>query len=432
MRKVSQRKAFAILSILCTFALSFYLDSALPGWVELMKRRVLEIITLMAVILAGGCSTIKRLPPPGDAMVMAEIPGIPVCRSWGDDALPKKDWRVQLFRDQVQSDPAYDPDAPVHFLAISGGAQEGAFGAGLLKGWSDSGSRPEFRVVTGVSSGAFLAPFAFLGSEYDEVGRTLFSRYSSKDVVETRIFSALFRGESLSDNKKLRKIVSRHFTPVEMEKVAVEYARGRRLFIGSTNLDTVRPVIWDIGAIASSGQPGAYELIIDVIMASSAFPGIFPPQLFRVEQDGELFDELHVDGGPTSQVFIFPISFEIREALEMSGLNGPAHIYVLRNAPIIPRVEEVEPKTIPILKKTAESLVNTIALMDMHHIYLDAQDNQIEFHVAYMPSDFRKPDEVFDPVYMRELFDFAYQQGQRGGEWESEVPGFNQAIKRRR
>ena len=400
--------------------------------VKRMKLKFASHVILVALVCASGCSTIKRLPPPNDAMTMAEIPGFPACRSWGDDALPKAAWRVEHFRDQLQSDPAYDSSAPVHFLAISGGAQEGAFGAGLLAGWSASGSRPEFRVVTGVSSGAFLAPFAFLGSEYDDESRAIFSLYSNKEIVETRFFSALFRGASLSNNKKLRKIIQHHFTPVEMEKIAVEHARGRRLFIGTTNLDTVRPVIWNIGAIASSDHPGAYDLIVDVIMASSAFPGIFPPQLFRVEQNGETFDELHVDGGPTTQVFIFPISFDIRAALEVSGLNGPAHVYVLRNAPIIPKVEAVKPKTFPILRKTAESLVNSMALMDMHYIYLDAKDHQVEFHLAYMPSDFREPDEEFDPAYMRELFDLAYEQGQQGGAWESELPEFQSKRKRRR
>ena len=389
-----------------------------------MKIRVLAIVAPISLLLAAGCSTTDRLPPPNDAMVMAEVPGFPDCRIWGDDALPKSTWRIDGFRDQVQADPAYDPTAPVHFLAISGGAQEGAFGAGLLAGWSASGSRPEFRVVTGVSSGAFLAPFAFLGPDYDDESRALFSLYSSKEIVETRVFSALFRGKSLSDNKKLRKIICRHFTPIEMEKVAVEYARGRRLFIGSTHLDTGRPVIWNIGAIASSGNPGAYDLIIDVIMASSAFPGIFPPQLFRVEQGGEAFDELHIDGGPTSQVFIFPLSFDLRAALKESGLNGPTHIYVLRNASIIPKVEEVKPKTFPILRKTAESLVNSMALMDMHHIYLDAQDNQAEFHLAYMPSTFRDPEDFFDSAYMKDLFDLAFQQAKVGYPWESKPPKF--------
>lgn len=397
-----------------------------------MRLKFLSGVLSAAFVCASGCTSTPRLPPPTDAMTMAEIPGFPDCRSWGDDALPKATWRIEHFREQLQSDPTYDPAAPVHFLAISGGAQEGAFGAGLLAGWSASGSRPEFRVVTGVSSGSFLAPFAFLGSEYDEDSRALFSLYSSKDVVEKQIFSALFRGKSLSDNQKLRTIIRSHFTPIEMEKIAVQHARGRRLFIGTTHLDTVRPVLWNIGAIASSGHPGAYDLIIDVIMASAAFPGIFPPQLFRVEQNGEIFDELHVDGGPTTQVFIFPLSFDIRAALEATGLNGPAHVYVLRNAPIIPEVEAVELKTLPILVKTAESLVNAMALMDIYHIYLEAKDHQLEFHLVYMPSDFREPDEAFDPAYMRELFNIGYQQGKEGGAWESELPEFQNKRKRGR
>ncbi|MEN8254472.1 MAG: patatin-like phospholipase family protein [Verrucomicrobiota bacterium] len=388
--------------------------------------KILQIALPFAIVLAGGCASMKRLPPPDDAMAMAAIPGFPNCRMWGDDSPADEAQRTQRLKEQIQSDPEYDPEAPVHFLAISGGAQEGAFGAGLLAGWSASGTRPEFRVVTGVSSGAMLAPFAFLGPDYDQDCQALFSDYSTKEIVNKRIFSALFRGASLTDNKKLRAILESHFTPVEMEKVAKEYARGRKLFIGSTNLDSTRPVIWDIGAIAASGHPGAYDLIIDVILSSAAFPGVFPPMLFDVEKDGKKFQELHADGGLTTQVFVFPINYNVRHTLHEVGLKGPSHVYVLRNAMLWPRLKAVKPRTLPILEKTAFSLVNAMALMDIHHIYQEAVDNEIEYHLAYMPSDFRDPDEPFDPSYMKELFTLAREQAKGGYPWDAKPPEFQQ------
>ena len=223
---------------------------------------------ILISLLLAGCASMKREAPPSNAYELADIPGIPFARLWGDTPPVSDQPRLELLKKQVKSDPDYDPDAPVHFLAISGGAQEGAFGAGILCGWTAAGTRPEFRVVTGISSGSLLAPFAFLGPEYDFACRELFSEYDTKAVMKTRYFSAIFRGASLSDNKKLRGILMNYFTPKEMEKIATEYKRGRKLYIGSTNLDSIRPVIWDLGAIAASNHPDAYELILDVILAS--------------------------------------------------------------------------------------------------------------------------------------------------------------------
>jgi len=389
-----------------------------------MKTRLFYLIALIAMVLLSGCASMKRQPPPGDALRMAEIPGIPNCRMWGDEAPADEAQRRMLLKQQIVSAPDFDPENDVNVLAISGGAQEGAFGAGVLTGWTASGTRPKFQVVTGISSGSMLAPFAFLGPEYDEVNRALFSKYDTKDVVDARFFSALFRGASLSSNKKLRKILTTHFTPVEMEIVAREYEKGRKLFIGSTHLDSIRPVIWDVGAIAASGRPGAYDLIIDVILASAAFPGVFPPILFDVEQDGKPYQEMHVDGGLTSQVFASALDSDIRKTLEEIGIEGKTHVYILRNAVMWPLVKEVQPSTFPILKQTAYSMVNNMALMNMHYIYLDALDNGLEFHLAYIPSEFRQSDEMYDPPYMNELFDLGFEKAKNGYPWESRLPEF--------
>ncbi len=388
-----------------------------------MKNIFLGLLILGGGLLSG-CVSMERLPSPEDPIAMAEIPGIPECRIWGDDAPANEIERARAARTRLRSDPDFDPKTPIHFLAISGGAQEGAFGGGVLAGWTARGDRPEFKLVTGISSGSLLAPFAFLGSEYDGAIQEIFSRYSTKDIVNKRIFSALFRGTSLSSNEQLRAILKTYFTPVEMKKVAEAYAQGRALYIGSTNLDSVRPVLWDIGRLASSGHPGAYDLIIDIILASAAFPGIFPPILFDVQQNGKAYQELHVDGGLTSQVFAYSINANVKQVLKEIGIKGQVHVYVLRNAPIWPKVSTVKPSSFPILIKTAESMVNSLAKMDIHHIYSDALDNDIKFHLAYMPSDFREPEERFDPSYMKELYEYAFEKAKAGYPWEPNPPEF--------
>lgn len=386
-----------------------------------MQRKLNWLLVSAVGLLLGGCASIKREPPPPDALAMAELPGMPGCRMWGDNPPADEEARRAALVEQIRNAPDFDPADDIHLLAISGGAQEGAFGAGILNGWTAKGDRPQFQVVTGISSGSMLAPFAFLGPDYDFAMKELFSKYDTKDVVDTRIFSALFRGASLSSDKKLRKIIMSYFTPVEMEKVAAEYKKGRKLFIGSTHLDSIRPIIWDIGAIAASGHPDAYERIIDAIMASAAFPGVFPPVMVDVEQDGKSYQEMHCDGGLTSQVFAYALDTDIRKTLDDLGVTGKTHIYVLRNAVIVPKAKEVKPKTIPILSQTAFSFVNTMALMDMQYIYKDALDNGLKFHLAYIPSDFRQPAEMYDPPYMNEVFQYAFGLAEKGYPWESEL-----------
>lgn len=385
----------------------------------------LHIGLLSILLLLTGCASTKRLPPPPEIVTLADIPGMPRCRYWGDDEGPNAAEISKKTRTQITSQPGYRPDAPVHFLAISGGGQEGAFCAGLLAGWSASGERPEFQCVTGVSSGALLAPFAFLGSEYDYVSQELFSKYSTKDIINKRIFSALFSGKSLASNKPLKAVLMSYLTPSVMEEIAKQHARGRRLFVSSTHLDSQRPVIWDLGAIASSGHPGAYDVLINAILASSAFPGVFPPLLVEVEQNGKIYEEMHVDGGLTGQVFITPYNYDIAAALDRLGLHGPAHVYVIRNGTLWPEVTEVKPRNVPILIQTADTFVRSMTFNGMYHIYQDTQKYGLEFYAAYLPVSFRdNPDEPFDKRYMKELFDLAYDSANEGYAWDRKPPEF--------
>lgn len=384
-----------------------------------------------AIVTLIGCSSITRLPAPADPCKLSEIPGIPEVRFWGDDSPPNNIERAATIRKQITSDPAYDRDESIHFLAISGGGQNGAFGAGLLTGWSQAGTRPEFRMVTGISTGSLIAPFAFLGSDYDEAIRDMYTLFSTKDVINKRFVSGIFSADSLSDNAPLRTILKSYFTEAEMALVAKEHARGRRLFVGTTYLDVQRPVIWDIGAIASSAHPDAYALIIDVLLASTAIPGAFPPVYFKAEQDGVVHDELHVDGGVTAQVFISPVSFRMEDALKQAGLHGQAHIYILHNSQIAPDIMHVKPKTMPILSHSLATLLRAQGMGDMFRIYQNAQINGFEYYAASIPDDFREePEEPFDIDYMTDLFKLAFEQAKIGYEWNRKPPEFQHQSSR--
>jgi hypothetical protein len=199
------------------------------------------------------------------------------------------------------------PPPPADFLAISGGGEDGAFGAGLLVGWTAAGTRPTFLGVTGISTGALTAPFAFLGPAYDSKLREIYTSITRKDVLKPNgLLDAVFFNDSLADNAPLRRTVARYFDQSVFEAIAAEYRRGRFLLIGTTDLDARRPVIWDIGKIANSNQPEALDLVREILVASAAIPGVFPPAMIDVEVDGKHYQEMHVDGGAITQVFLYP------------------------------------------------------------------------------------------------------------------------------
>jgi predicted acylesterase/phospholipase RssA len=184
------------------------------------------------------------------------------------------------------------PLPPANFLAISGGGEDGAFGAGLLIGWTAAGTRPEFKLVTGISTGALTAPFAFLGPKYDDQLKAVYTTISQKDVLEQRGFLAAIYDDALADNAPLRQLVAKYVTADMLKDIAAENAKGRILAIGTTNLDARRPVVWNIGKIAASGNPKALDLVRDILVASAAIPGAFPPMMIDVEVNGKAYQEM--------------------------------------------------------------------------------------------------------------------------------------------
>jgi hypothetical protein len=216
----------------------------------------------------------------------AVIPGIPDARFWADS---EKDFLAAL------------PSTPGPWLALSTGGGDGAFGAGLLNGWSESGKRPEFSVVTGVSTGALMAPYAFIGPSQDPGLKRAYTEYNAGDIFEDTKTP-----ESLVDTWPLKRLIAKEVTPELLAQVAEQYKRGRRLFVATTNLDAQRGVIWNMGAIAAKGGEASLELFRNVLRASTAIPGLFPPVLIDVEANGKKTQEMHADGGLSAQIFVAP------------------------------------------------------------------------------------------------------------------------------
>jgi predicted patatin/cPLA2 family phospholipase len=336
--------------------------------------------------------------------------------------LPEK---IDDIKEQIRQSESDTKDISSDYLAISGGGANGAFGAGLLFGWTTADSRPEFRIVTGISTGALIAPFAFLGPRYDARLKKLYTTISTKDILEKRSLFSILTADSAADTKPLRELLEDVIDVKVLEDIVVEHDKGRRLLIGTTNLDANRPVIWNMGIIAKSGAPNALKLVRKILLASASIPGLFPPVYIEVEADSHRYDEIHVDGGTSSQVFLYPASLDMRRMMRQVGLKGKSRIFVIRNSRIEPYWETTKPKIFPILNRSISSLIRTQGIGDLYRIYLSAQRDGMDYNIAFIPSDFKeKPKEEFDPEYMNKLFDLGYQMAKNGYPWEKVPPGF--------
>ncbi len=394
-----------------------------------MKKAVLKLFLiefLMAFILTGCTSLPERNPLPESLSDVAVIPGIDGARYWADAPPPEiADW-FQLSKEELKTRYPDTFGKAHNYLAISGGGQRGAFGAGLLCGWTETGTRPEFTVVTGVSTGALIAPFAFLGPEYDHVIREIYTSYSTEDIVKPHSRLKALLGDAATDSTPLQEKLVKYIDEDVMAAIAAEYKRGRVLDIVTTNLDAARPVAWNIGRIASSGSPDALQLIRDVMLASASIPAAFPPVMFDVEANGESYDELHVDGGATSVLYLYPIGLDWGQLAEKMEVKGRPNVYIIRNGVWRKHYESVDRSTIPIALRSMDSLMGSAVRGDAYRIYLATQRDGIDYHLAYIPESFdEKSSEPFDQEYMTKLFNIGHQMATEGYSWHTVPPGYD-------
>ncbi|WP_052041956.1 patatin-like phospholipase family protein [Paracoccus sphaerophysae] len=372
--------------------------------------RSLVLVTAALATAACDLGPVRDLPAvPAAATLNAAPPGYGRIRAYGNvigasDAQTDSLGAAALAR--LRGAEAVD------ILALSGGGDGGAFGAGLLIGWTERGDRPEFDMVTGVSTGALIAPLAFLGPRYDGELRRSYTQTQRSDVVLLKPLQVLTGAPSVGDSSPLRDRIAAIVTPAMVDEIAAERRKGRLLLIGTTNLDAQRQVIWDIGRIAASGQPDRVELIRAILLASASIPAAFPPVAIDVVADGHRFQEMHVDGGVTRGVFAYP------PEVTLPPRRGPRRMWVVRNSKLGPEPETVAQNALAIAGRSVSTMIKAQSLVDISEIQHLARRDGFDFHVTAVPAAQRLPQGLpFDPAYMDTVYRVGLASGRSRNGW---------------
>ena len=341
--------------------------------------------------------TFERMVFTADEGAAARIGGIPEARFFADSVA---EYDAALASAKVSGEP---------WLVLSGGGENGAFSAGILNGWTATGTRPDFAVVTGVSTGALIAPFAFAGPRYDRFLEDAYTGITAADIFE---FGA--KADSLVDSWPLKRLIERHVTPQLLTDVAEEHRKGRRLFVVTTNLDAQRPVAWNLGAIAAEGSPQARQLFRDVLLASASIPGLFPPVAIEAQANGRTLQELHADGGITTPFFLAPEPILLgRGRLDRS--RAPAQAYVIVNNQLAPEFQVTDRTLITVLGRSLSAAVKagTRAAVMAHAAY--GRRNGIALQFATIDGRFTATSKApFEQAYMKSLFVHGEKLGREG------------------
>jgi hypothetical protein len=392
-----------------------------------MQRR--GLLALGAGFAATACAAPERgVPVPRGSTARASVLGLPNERFFlahGTGEIEREFAAATARRNAALG--ARDPNnlPRLDALAISGGGEDGAFGAGVLCGWSEHGTRPTFDLVTGVSTGALTAPFAFLGSSADAGLRQVYTGITIADVLRQRSLIAAVFDDALADTAPLFGTISRHVDEAMLAGIAAGYREGRLLLVGTANLDAQTPVIWNIGAIAASGDPRALDLIRKLLLASASIPGAFPPVMIDVTVGGQPHQEMHVDGGAFVQLFLYPstVTQARRERLRRRLPVQPAEAYIIRNARLDSEWAAVDRRAMTIAGRAISSMIASAGYNDILRSFNTTQADQVGFNLAYIGSDFTGTfTSPFDQAYMRQLFDYGFARARRGMNWAKQPP----------
>ena len=383
--------------------------------------------SIIAMALSGCGVTDDRVSVPVALMAGAQVSGAEQVRIWGDAPFPfpKREYADRLRQIRKNRPNLFNRTRhTVHMLALSGGGSDGAFGAGFLNGWTATGKRPEFEVVSGVSAGALLAPFAFLGPKYDAAAKEVFTQYSTEDLLRKKLIAGMLGGSAISSSAPLAELIAKHVDREFMAEIAREHERGRRLLVGTTNLDAERPVVWDMGRIAGRNNDRALELFRKVLLASASIPGVFPPIFINVTSGNENFQEMHVDGGVTDNTFLLPSQFDIKQFQRGRFAAWKSRLFIIVNSKTLPTPKTVKATTFGIAGRSVSTLIKQQTQGDVLKLYLRAKQNGVDFNVASVPSSFsRTSNEAFDKAYMQALFKVGYEAARSGYDWQKRPEG---------
>lgn len=320
-----------------------------------------------------------------------------------------------------------DESVSFNILTLSGGGTRGAFGAGLLSGWTDSGDMPEFDIVTGVSTGAVMATFAFLGGDELEKVKTFYTKMYTEDIY-TNSWLSFFGQAYLMNPAPLKKLFLNNFNEALLNRVATAHAKGRRLYIGTTNIDTGQLIVWDMGAIAASSRSDKYQRFSDIIYASSAMPIFLPPQYISVDVEDNQYYQMHVDGGIYSHVFMIGLFVNWKEVLDLradANLNFDVTLYTIANRKYRNRTayDPVEQSPSSVISAYIETETDLLFDRSMYRLYDSCIQKGIKFRMAAVPKDVNHVDDAteFNPEKMLKLFNVGYSFGLNGVKWQEDI-----------
>jgi hypothetical protein len=392
------------------------------------------LLALLCLLLAA-CGALPRNATPAQSALDGTVPGFPYVRGWaGQTSSTLEQDLVRSFAQESPQDFPADASGTVRYahLALSGGGANGAFGSGFLNGWTATGTRPVFKIVTGVSTGALMAPFAFIGPPYDQALREFYTTTRSRDIFvlgsTVGLLWQALAGEALADTRPLQAMIARHVDEQLLQRVADAHQRGRRLYIGTANLDAPRFVVWNMGLIASSGHPDALALFRKVMLASASIPVAFPPVFFEVELQpgGPRYDEMHVDGGVGARVFLNGGVFRGAVIRERGGLGGEGRedIFVIHNGQLVPAPDPV-PRSLPsIASRSIDASGRAAVLGDLLRIHAYAQREGGSFRWITIPRDVSMAsEETFDPAQMQVLYDLGLRMAASADPWSTRPIG---------
>lgn len=393
-------------------------------------RAVLRSVCAIPVLaMLAACNTLPRNPVPPALTHTARIPGMPEVRAWAGqpNETLRQDYRLSLQQESPQDFPAgVDGVILYPHLALSGGGSVGAFGAGFLNGWTASGQRPVFKIVTGVSTGALMAPFAFLGADYDDELYRFYTTTDTDDVFESgSALFALMRRDSFARTAPLKALIEESVDAGLLREVARAHQQGRRLYMGTVDLDTRRFMVWNMGLIAEQGTPEALALFHKVMLASASIPIGFPPVLFEVEAEGRRYDEMHIDGFVGASVFLNVGVFNTA-ALNAEAARGPSRerIHVVHNgqlnAPPSPTTRSLGGIATRVIEVSGKAGI----VGDLYREYAFAQLKHADFQWVTIDENVVLPNPmVFNPTEMAALYAIGYEAARHGPRWLFKPPG---------
>ncbi len=397
------------------------LSKTLPGHSAARISRVRcrrALLLLITATFCTGCVAMREFPAPN-------LPSLARLEDAGIARHPQENADGSIL-------PAHGVavDKPKDVLVLSSGAMNGAFSAGLLKGWTESRTRPQFDVVTGISTGALIAPFAFLGSAYDGDIDRAYTSLKADQIYRLRFLLSVPWSDALADSEPLRRRIKQEVTSDVLAKIAHEHRKGRRLYVGTTNLDTLKFVEWDMGAIAAGDDPHKLDLFHEVLLASCAIPGFLPPVPINVNIDGKHYTELHADGGVTASLFV-PSQILHDASATDERHAAPAHeattLHVIVAGKLAPDRAAVERRLFHVSDVSLKGLIQSQMETDLQRIYLLSQMNGMQFRLAAIPQDVATNSNSlsFDAKSMRQLFEAGRQFSRSDGPWLEAPPGID-------